>query len=848
MATSADQASQESLGSALQNCRNVGLGLLWAAVLLGLLTAWLTIRYWEMELSFLVTVAAALAVACLVVGIWHLLPFHPPPSGQPLEALARKRSRGGLVVLILGALVLLLGIWLVFQQGLLAFPEASGAVVLGLIGVVAGLAQVLGKPGLEPAADRVLRGLVGAQQALKMALLIGGLVFVGLGGWVLWEYGVREAFPQGTGAVLLGLTLLGAGLWLAAMTPQAITPATMRALILTVGGVCGLIIAVMAAIRLWAWWDVIFSGGLQSLQGEGAWRLWLPIYVELLGLAIMFGSLLLARAEVRTNAVMRRLLYGYNAILTGLLTLGILVVLNFVVYVTYPYTFDWSKSRGLHSLSPTTKNLLDNLKEPATVYVLMSQNSFIYNDIRTLLDNARAYSDNLRVQYLSPDQDRGRYRELATKYPELLHERGPMDEEGGRGLLVLYGPDETPKTPHAFIPARNLVGEGKREDPRSRRSSVAFKGEDVVMTELKFLQDRQSKPKIYFTQGNGELDISDAQVMANAAQPGMVIVNPSGAGKLVERLKKDNYEVRGLRWTPAPKGAKPDDLIVSARKKLDEQPQVPEDAKVVVIAGTETPWNKDALDAIDRYMQRQGKLVVLLNIAVARQGDDVVFAKTGLEDLLKKYGVKIQNDYLLRFPRSRGDNPTIVIAQPPPRGTNPIVVGFQKEAFLLDLARTVRPEFGGTFQADKLLEVRPERQDFWIETDLLPLATSPFAYAVNLQRTGRLEEKLSNEAVPVGVTVTDRDQKPRAVVIGDTSFASNASIARRGIPYYDFFTSALEWLAERPSNIGIRPKEFSSYALSTASVNFNRMIFLPLGLLLLLTIGLGVGVWIVRRR
>jgi hypothetical protein len=369
-----------------------------------------------------------------------------------------------------------------------------------------------------------------------------------------------------------------------------------------------------------------------------------------------------------------------------------------------------------------------------------------------------------------------------------------------------------------------------------------------VISELKFLQDRQTKPKVYFTQGNGELDIADAQVGIHPAKPGIFIVNPSGAGKLVERLKKDNYEVRGLRWTTPPKGIKSDDLIVFARQKVNEKPQVPEDAKVVFVAGTEEPWSKDALDALDRYLERNGKLVVLMNLVIAKEGDNFVYAKCGLEDLLKKHGVNVGADYLLRFPASRNDNPTMVMAQTPERTTNPIALNFQKEGFILELARTVRPEPNPAFQAEPLLEVYPDRQNFWVETELRHLVANPIAYMSNLMQAGKLEEKFSRQPVPVAVTVTDRDQKPRAVVIGGVGFASNSSINRRGIPYYDFLTSSLEWLAERPSNIGIRPKEFTTFAVSPARVNFTRMVFLPLGLVLLGTVGLGVGIWFVRRR
>ena len=101
----------------------------------------------------------------------------------------------------------------------------------------------------------------------------------------------------------------------------------------------------------------------------------------------------------------------------------------------------------------------------------------------------------------------------------------------------------------------------------------------------------------------------------------------------------------------------------------------------------------------------------------------------------------------------------------------------------------------------------------------------------------------------MAVTVSDRDPKepgrgdrPRMVVFGDASIASNVS--SRG---YDLLTSSFEWLAERPQNMGIEPKESSSFTLQPGT-NVSRMVWLPLGLMALGFLGLGTGVWVVRRR
>ena len=69
-------------------------------------------------------------------------------------------------------------------------------------------------------------------------------------------------------------------------------------------------------------------------------------------------------------------MYGYNAVLTGLLVLAVLVVLNIVLFAMFPFSFEWSKSRGAHTLSESSKHLLSSLRENTTLYVLLPRRLF----------------------------------------------------------------------------------------------------------------------------------------------------------------------------------------------------------------------------------------------------------------------------------------------------------------------------------------------------------------------------------------------------------------------------------------------------------------------------------------
>ena len=167
------------------------------------------------------------------------------------------------------------------------------------------------------------------------------------------------------------------------------------------------------------------------------------------------------------------------------------------------------------------------------------------------------------------------------------------------------------------------------------------------------------------------------------------------------------------------------------------------------------------------------------------------------------------------------------------------------------LARSVRPvATPGLFEVEPILEVRvfPEvgQRAFWAETDFTAVRNA-WNYLAVLEREGRLEAKVSREPIPVAVAVSDRSRKPRMVVFGDARFASNRFV-RHPARYYDFLTGSIEWLAERPQNIEIKPKESVAYTLQLDKINQSRLIWLPLGLTLFVLAGLGVGLWVVRRR
>jgi hypothetical protein len=857
MATQSDTAERPvTMADLLGARRAMAGGLLWAAVMLLILCFWLRAR--DPDVGILLwgpVFLLALAALGLAVWQWRGARSEETFTAAVGERLSRQRRQLALALLAGAAVLLGLGLWLFFEHGLASFPEASSLIVLALIAAGAGVGQSI-RPGGALTQEHVLQVMVRNRPRVIIALFALAVVFGVIGAWRAFGAGVR---PESVGGLLLFLLFVGVGLWQALTPPERAGVQDMRLLVLVAGGLGGLIVAATTVWRTVRWWPLIFPADTPMAQSEGVWRLWLCIYLEILALAILFGSLLLARVDIRQNVVMRRLLFGYNAFLTGLLVLVTLVVVNVVVYATYPLNFEFTKTRGLYGLSDSSKNLLRSLKEEVHAYVLLSPGHPLFNDTRNLMDNLQSYTRRLHASYLSPDRDREKYIQLARKYPVILREQEMDEEVVGRGILLVYGPDVGEKAPHAFVPVRDLF-EVKSDPQDPTKRTLLFKGEPVIMTQLRLLVNREVKPTIYFTQSNKEMDLEDKQQQLRAVGNMVLGDVRGGAGLLLERLKKDNYEVRGLVWGPPPKRKVLGDLMEYTQKDDGAPHEVPADADVVIIAHPLIPFAKEQRAALERYMEKGGKekkggkLIVLSNTPVTRGGDII---DLGLEDLLKTYNVQLGKDFLMHVPQPQNRDPLTVIAVPPPGGRNKVAAEFQTSQFPLgdigigsaSFTRSVRPvvPHGGAYEVETMLQVGEKQNGpVWPETDVTALK-NPSAFAFNVAAGGLLEQKQSKEPIPVAVGVADHDGRARLAVFGDSRFASNLFV-RAPAPYYDFLTSTIEWLAERPENMGIKPKASGTFHLQADKVNQQRLVWLPLALILFTLVGLGLGVWVVRRR
>ncbi len=583
---------------------------------------------------------------------------------------------------------------------------------------------------------------------------------------------------------------------------------------------------------------IVNAGVSKWRERENAFAMLRCVAALLGGLVAMFLALSQTRVYERSSPRLRRVQYGYNAVLSSLLLIFIVVLLNLLPYAkVWPFTYvnesiDWTRT-GLHTIHDATRNVVADLKQPVKVYAFGSSSDMIMRDVRELLDGCRNINPQMfHWEQLSRDRNATMLRELESKYKLV----------DSQGLLVVYGTDK--KEMSEFIRYNDLFKPGS--NPREAR--YQFKGENALLNALVYLSANKNRAVVYFTQGNGELSMKERMAAGSGLDTSM--------SQLIEELGRVNYETR--------------ELAVEATTD-----KIPDDAEIVVVARPAQPYPekflkalRDYLHGVERKEGKKGQMIVLFDV-VTESGKNTM-VRTGLENLVAEYGIRVNENQLVDL-----DPPSdyyLIQGLPPRQSNNPIAKAFANEAagtlsiFHFYRTRTLDstspPAPGGappSNQPDVL--VRTMSQRFFIsQTDL---SAKPSALIAEIQRDPSNVEKMLNRS-PLALAVSEggsaappiqghefmaKEGQPRLVVFGDASWISNGLLLRPSPNNYNLFASCLSWLARRPDlGTQVPTAEHDIYELKAPQDTKLRLLLLPGFLMMLAVLALGVGVWVVRRR
>lgn len=333
---------------------------------------------------------------------------------------------------------------------------------------------------------------------------------------------------------------------------------------------------------------------------------------------------------------------------------------------------------------------------------------------------------------------------------------------------------------------------------------------------------RDELVKIYFLTGHEEQEIDDFD-------------QNRGYSQTKEELEKQNYRVDTL--------------------SLATQPEVPADCAALVIPGPKAPLLPHEVNAISKYLDKNGKLFLMLDPSLNSAKDP----NQGLVDLMNRWGVTIGND--LVFDRIRPA--FFLVGGSQPAAPTPVAFEFHQitqhvnRQVTFQFARSVTPktDAGSNLNVKSLVKTTDEIGGSWgetkrqadgtFETDLSYTAGEdtppPVSLAVAIQREGG--EPNMGETPSAD---TSEATGTRIVVVGDSDFADNFFFYGTGGG--DFFLNAVNWLTLEEDLIAIRPVDPSERSLrlmtprEKAFVQLASIFLIPLIIFLI-----GVGVWWRRR-
>jgi ABC-type uncharacterized transport system involved in gliding motility auxiliary subunit len=300
---------------------------------------------------------------------------------------------------------------------------------------------------------------------------------------------------------------------------------------------------------------------------------------------------------------------------------------------------------------------------------------------------------------------------------------------------------------------------------------------------------REGKRAVYIVQGHGESEITNTE--------------RSGFSEAKTALERSNYEVKPLA--------------------LAREGKVPDDAAVLIIPGPRTDLFPPEMDALDAFVGKGGKLLVMMN----------PFQNEKMKTWLAKYGFDLGDNLIVEpnpIGRLFGIGPEVPIVQQ--YESHPITRDMSGVSTLFPLTRSVGqaqpPPQGTTVQA--LARTSPQS---WGETN-----------RDALQR-GEAQPDPQDAKGPLPVASVATKDKARVVVYGTSNIASNQFLNLQG--NRDFFLNTVSWLAEEEDQISIRPKDTKQTPVFLSAQQGQAVFLLPVVVMPALVLVGGI-VAVVRRR
>jgi ABC-type uncharacterized transport system involved in gliding motility auxiliary subunit len=426
-------------------------------------------------------------------------------------------------------------------------------------------------------------------------------------------------------------------------------------------------------------------------------------------------------------------------------------------------------------------------------------------------------------QYSLSDQTRQILQKLDAPVKALVfarpQEQGPLQDRldeyaylsNGKLTVEYVNPDREP----ARAQQNQVQSYGTVVfDYKGRTERVVSSDEQQLTNTLIKLVSGEQK-KVYFLEGHGERDTTSG--------------SRDGYQTVTQGLGSENFKVETLA--------------------LAQKGTVPADATVVIIAGPQTDLLQPEADALGTYLDKGGKLLVMVEPMLRDQRPLPV-----LSALLQKWGFEIGNNIVVDtnpIGQLLGTGELAPVAARYP--SHPITANFRLIT-AYPTARSVKasssPPSGRSPQT--FIETSPAA---WGETDIQaivdqkPIEADKDKDVIGPVSLGAaVSAQAPNPPAPADGRKPAADQpKPetRVAVIGDSDFASNSYLGIQG--NRDLFMNTVNWLAQQENLISIRPHDPDDRRLTMSAAAQRNVTWLSWIVIPAAIFGLGILSWARRR-
>ena len=371
---------------------------------------------------------------------------------------------------------------------------------------------------------------------------------------------------------------------------------------------------------------------------------------------------------------------------------------------------------------------------------------------------------------------------------------------------------------------------------------VANTEQDLTNALIKAIEGTERT--VYFVQGHGERNVRSAE--------------RDGYNAIGDALGLDNFLIETL--------------------VLAQQPQVPTDASMIVIAGPRTDLFEGEIETLQQYLERGGKVLFLVDPSAELEPAQEI----NIRNLLSRWGVTLGDDIVVdgsAMGQLLGTDASVPVAADYP--SHPITDRFNVlTAF--PLARSVEPTPNGTSNliAEAFLQTGSQS---WAETDIARLTQTsevelqenqgdrpgPVTIGVavtaaisrSITETGKATLSAQGESTAPPEPTSDastllesaanpsgdaQNIETRLVVVGDSDFAANYSLGIQG--NRDLFLNIANWLTQQENLVAIRPRQPEDRRITLTADQQLRIFWLSVFMIPGVVLGTGIYTWWLGRQ